>query len=290
LSYSIFQKQDAVEFLSDFLNIFRIDNPDFISYFDGSIFTTRDGITTPVHHEITESFVEFPIQIRNITNLYDSLKDFIQEKEMTGDNKWQIENGDYIEAKVSQIIEKIPMVIFFHLQRFEYDNERGIKKKINDFFEFPFTIDMSPYVRSTNQQLPYQLIGIINHRGTAEAGHYVSYRQLSEAKWKKYNDISVDDISIKDLKTENFGGKNQTRSAYCLVYHRISHIKSPILYSSLFLHLCLYNLLSAKKEKYFQYIKRYLEKHPHECSSEILQHQNFFIILSLIFMIQNYHK
>ena len=42
-------------------------------------------------------------------------------------------------------IRKFPDVLTFSLKRFEYDWETDTRKKINDKFEYPLELDVSPY-------------------------------------------------------------------------------------------------------------------------------------------------
>lgn len=89
----------------------------------------------------------------------------------------------------------------------------------------------------------YQLKGVVNHMGSAEAGHYYSYIKLYEGKWLEMNDSVVKDFDYRLLEQECFGGssgvagaecvddywswegKENAKSAYILVYER--KLKEP---------------------------------------------------------------
>ena len=58
----------------------------------------------------------------------------------------------------------------------------------------------------------YQLVGILVHSGSADAGHYYSFikeRNKSSphyGKWFEFNDTTVREFDIRNLKKECFGG------------------------------------------------------------------------------------
>ena len=75
---------------------------------------------------------------------------------------------------------------------------------MNDRFEYPLELDMSPYVsdelRTTKskEDLQYELKSIVVHRGGAHGGHYFAYIKddLKEGKW--YLDSISKDQMDKD--------------------------------------------------------------------------------------------
>jgi len=86
----------------------------------------------------------------------------------------------------------------------------------------------------------YKLKGVVNHTGSAEAGHYYSFINLKESKWLEFNDSVVKEFDVKLLEQECFGGstltdanddfyswegKENAKSAYILVYER--QMKEP---------------------------------------------------------------
>lgn len=83
----------------------------------------------------------------------------------------------------------------------------------------------------------YRLKGVVNHTGSAEAGHYYSFIKLHEGRWLELNDSVVKEFDIRLLEQECFGGNNgnaadtvddywgwegkeSAKSAYILVYER----------------------------------------------------------------------
>jgi len=120
------------------------------------------------------------------------------------------------------------------------------RNKINDHFEFPTEIDMSPYTleQLSNPEVQqesdtFELVGVLVHSGTAETGHYYSYIRLPPGseqdagivKWAEFNDTEVTDFDPNRISEQCFGGTwedSESRlrypkpnSAYMLFYRRV---------------------------------------------------------------------
>lgn len=135
----------------------------------------------------------------------------------------------------------------------------GMRSKINDKFEFPQVIDMSPYhidhlkdpEQSTSPDM-FELVGILVHSGTTESGHYYSYireRPMSRSQqptWIEFNDADVSRFDPAHIPDQCFGGPTDASpfspvrfakawNAYMLFYQRVSameaefqnHVSSP---------------------------------------------------------------
>lgn len=57
----------------------------------------------------------------------------------------------------------------------------------------------------------YQLVGVLVHSGSADAGHYYSFikdrSRTSKNRWLEFNDTYVREFDVKNLGTECFGGE-----------------------------------------------------------------------------------
>jgi ubiquitin carboxyl-terminal hydrolase 34 len=126
----------------------------------------------------------------------------------------------------------------------------GMRSKINDRFEFPQIIDMSPYhvdhLRDPKQSSPpdmFELVGILVHSGTTESGHYYSYireRPVPRAQsptWVEFNDADVSRFDPANIPDQCFGGPNDASTfspvrfakawnAYMLFYQRVEAIEA----------------------------------------------------------------
>jgi ubiquitin C-terminal hydrolase len=98
-----------------------------------------------------------------------------------------------------------------------------------------------------DENFEYKLVGVVVHMGTADAGHYISYINVSRhskpeenpdwvkidnEKWLEFNDSLVKDYKFKNLEEDCFGGaqtslsssndfKNDySRNAYMLIYEK----------------------------------------------------------------------
>lgn len=146
-------------------------------------------------------------------------------------------------------MKEIPDNLIFHLKRFDFDMLTMMRSKINDEFQFPERIDMTPYkveyLSDSNMQLEedvFELVGVLVHSGTAESGHYYSYiRQRptvgTKKSWVEFNDADVTSFDPSKIAEQCFGGSNDyhgpsmghTRfgkvwNAYMLFYQRVSRM------------------------------------------------------------------
>ncbi len=146
----------------------------------------------------------------------------------------------------------MPDNLIFHLKRFDYDVNSGMRSKINDRFDFSEQLDMAPFKvdhlsqpgSNTAPDL-FELVGVLVHSGTAESGHYYSYvreRPVNPSQvetWVEFNDTDVTRFDPSKIPDQCFGGFNdplqstsfpQLRfhkawNAYMLFYQRIASIE-----------------------------------------------------------------
>lgn len=149
-------------------------------------------------------------------------------------------------------MKDVPDNLIFHLKRFDYDVNSGMRSKINDRFDFSEQLDMAPFKidrlsqpgKETSPDL-FELVGVLVHSGTAESGHYYSYireRPVNPSQvetWVEFNDADVSRFDPSKIPDQCFGGLNdplqnstfpQLRfhkawNAYMLFYQRISSIR-----------------------------------------------------------------
>ena len=123
------------------------------------------------------------------------------------------------------------------LKRFEFDFDRMIRVKLNDYFEFGHEIDVSPYTQEylnkkeklekereakvkageavedegeikdiplkyPKEYYQYELVGAVVHSGTADSGHYYSYIKEQEVLRKEEGRdkwYEFNDIWVRDF-------------------------------------------------------------------------------------------
>ncbi|KAG6012728.1 hypothetical protein E4U43_007682 [Claviceps pusilla] len=177
--------------------------------------------------ERLEPFSAIQCDIKGKSTLQESLQAYVDGEIMEGDN------------------------LICHLKRFEFNLRTMQRSKINDYFSFPLSLDISPYTvehlnaeDDTLQSDMFELVGILVHSGTAESGHYYSYireRGSSETpSWVEFNDDMVAPWDPSLMESSTFGSTDRqpihetankiryhrTYSAYMLFYQRASSLRS----------------------------------------------------------------
>ena len=96
-----------------------------------------------------------------------------------------------IRAQKRSCIKTLPNTLVLTLKRFDFDYNTMERKKINDFFEFPLSLNLRPWAKQNlfekegrslaeadihpDNYYAYNLAGVLVHNGTAESGHYYSF-------------------------------------------------------------------------------------------------------------------
>ena len=103
-------------------------------------------------------------------------------------------------------IERIPKYFVLVLKRFKYILTNSIK--IHNIITFPLEdLSLQNYVTQKNINYNYNLLGVINHQGSLEGGHYYSYFNLNNT-WVEFDDSHVSELN----------GGIETNKAYMLIY------------------------------------------------------------------------
>jgi len=201
----------------------------------------------PHYSEREEPFMTISLQVKNKHSIRESLEAFVEGEMLEGDNAYYCEK---CEKKVNTLkrccIKRMPNVLFMVLKRFEFNFDTMSKFKINDYCEFPMSINMREYSQEAlakkdlarlmedknmtledlseeqrailDKELPakyydYNLRGTVVHIGTAEQGHYISYiqdRENQPNKWFEFNDHLVKEFDPEDIANEAFGGEDDS--------------------------------------------------------------------------------
>lgn len=210
--------------------------------------------------EREEPFYSISIEIKHKKNIYEALDSYIKGETLEGDNKYFCEQyNKKIKALKRCLIKKLPNTLILTLKRFEFDYNLMQKVKINDYFEFPKVLNMKKWTKQgvlqeaneleDDKTFEYELVGVLVHAGTAEAGHYYSYikdREALNERWYEFNDTHVTPFNIANLRNECFGGEyendegimhfgdwdgSKSKNAYLLFYEKtnldISNLIKP---------------------------------------------------------------
>jgi ubiquitin C-terminal hydrolase len=215
-------QQDAEEFLS-----FLVDQlgDDFCaSTMRGTVQNVLSSVdpTVPYESKRDEHFVALSVDVAGRVCLEDSLKAmFSHAEEIQG---FKVGTQEVTVSKTMRLADT-PDIMVLHLKRFSFDFESMVKKKIHDLFQFPYELDMAPYLADqsvTSGVHVYRLVGIVVHAGSADSGHYYSYvRDAASTLWYCLNDAVTEVWDENSMSDAAFGGDKRTFSAYMLFYSRI---------------------------------------------------------------------
>eukprot|EP00043_Microstomoeca_roanoka_P005964 m.59150 g.59150 ORF g.59150 m.59150 type:complete len:2271 (+) comp13209_c0_seq2:2748-9560(+) len=273
------EQQDACEFFNCLIDqvdegLKSIKRPQVLFQIFGGMFVDQKIIKSGCKHryERDEPFTTIPITIRNCKNLLQALDNYVQGELLEGANAYKCEECDAKRDTIKRTcIKTLPRVLALQLKRFDYDWERGVPVKFNDYFEFPDELDMGPYTAEGKAAIEdgigevphelYRLSGVVVHSGQANGGHYYSYIRAREQTgsssetWYKFDDHEVTPITYQGVSTmasDWFGGETtsnvfdkqlgrtvpRTRerwwNAYMLFYERVNagHLKLKLPESS----------------------------------------------------------
>lgn len=220
-SINIREQQDAFDFFQALVD--QVDEHMkksgkqelFKSKFEGIFSDQKICKDCPHRYEREESFFALNLTVKNAT-LQDSLDQFVHGELLEGDNAYFCEKcGEKRNTIKRMCIKTLPPLLCIQLKRFGYDWEANRALKFDDYFKFPWVLDMEPYttegmarreevtenaesssesesgettsslddrlsevVESSpveSKQINYELVGVVVHSGQANAGHYYSF-------------------------------------------------------------------------------------------------------------------
>ncbi|XP_001604458.2 probable ubiquitin carboxyl-terminal hydrolase FAF-X isoform X1 [Nasonia vitripennis] len=232
------EQQDAVEFFMSLVEsldeaLKALGHEQIMSKILGGSYSDQKICKgCPHRYSKEEPFSVISVDIRNHSNLLDSLEQYVKGELLEGADSYHCDKCNKKVVTVKRLcVKKLPPILAIQLKRFEYDFERVCAIKFNDYFEFPRDLDMEPYTVSGLAKLEgevidwdheeaikgtctkYQLTGIVVHSGQASGGHYYSYilhRQSDgTGKWYKFDDGDVTECKMEEeeeMKSQCFGG------------------------------------------------------------------------------------
>ena len=131
------------------------------------------------------TFYDIPLEIKGLPSVEASFKKYIETETLEGNNQYKSETYGYQDAVTGNVFTRFPPILYLNLKRYEYDFMEDRICKVNDYYEFPESINLSPYYspadaqRDLSQERPenqqYKLFGILVHSGDFGGGHYYSF-------------------------------------------------------------------------------------------------------------------
>ena len=159
-----------------------------------------------------DTLYDVQLPIYSCKTLKDSLDQFVMPQYLEGSNRYNAEGFGLQDAKMFSAFETLPPVLHLILMRYRYDVELDETVKINDRYEFPMEIDMTPYLRDKspqkNQDNTFVLHSVLVHSGDLHGGHYCAFikRDCHDPEdWYKFDDTKVSKVSSKEAVEDNYG-------------------------------------------------------------------------------------
>lgn len=161
-----------------------------------------------------------PINGENVCTIYDCMDKMFCKEPLDMEYKCEKCKNTENNTMEKRILTK-PNTLIICLKRFDYKilpGGMGIPVKVNDTIEYPHVLNINKYypiIPNDVSENIYKLVGVINHIGVMNYGHYFSYCYDKEKDcWFNYNDNHVTKIESKDVINNP--------NAYVLFYERIA--------------------------------------------------------------------
>lgn len=154
--------------------------------------------------------ISLSIPIIDSPTIYNCFNNYLEEELLEDDNAWYNEKTNTKENVIKKFtFWSLPKIMIIDIKRFTQT-----LKKNNTYINFPIdNLDMTSYVEGYNSySYVYDLIGVCNHIGGTEGGHYNAYIKNQNRKWYVYDDIDVNELKDKT--------KIVSSKAYCLFYRK----------------------------------------------------------------------
>lgn len=149
----------------------------------------------------------------SISTLLGCLDFFTKPERLGSDQQLYCQSCDAMRDSLKQMsIRRLPPVLCLHIKRFEHSHVRKMSRKVDRHVQFPFSLDMSPYMSSSivrnrfgnriyafeadeaEVSTEYDIFAVVTHSGMLESGHYVTYLRLRN-RWYKCDDAWVTEVN-----------------------------------------------------------------------------------------------
>ncbi|CAE6095104.1 unnamed protein product [Arabidopsis arenosa] len=146
--------------------------------------------------------------------------DFFTRSEKLGpDQKLNCQScGEKRESSKQMSIRRLPLLLCLHVKRFEHSLTRKTSRKIDSYLQYPFRLNMSPYLSSSiigkrfgnrifafdgegeydsssssSPSAEFEIFAVVTHSGMLESGHYVTYLRL-KGLWYRCDDAWINEV------------------------------------------------------------------------------------------------
>lgn len=167
------------------------------------------SINTNTYHNYTPEpfyYLNIPITSNVPKHLVQYLEEFTSVELLTQDNKWfNDKNNTYEDAQKKIFFWKFPQILVICFQRSLYNNIKN-----NTIVNFSHELDLRSMVHCYKKtDMIYDLVGVCNHHGDPNNGHYTSF-VLKNENWFFCSDEIVQIVEDKNHII--------SQNAYCLFY------------------------------------------------------------------------
>ena len=159
--------------------------------------------------------MDISVFVTGFNHLSYSLQSITSSEILQGQNQYLCEVCNArVDAERKTEIKSLPPILTLSLLRFGFDYQQGKRIKIKSFFEFPPSIDLSPFVAEEIQgDCLYDIYSVVVHSGDAYGGHYRAYIKASpeagaEPRWFHFDDNKVQEVDEKVLESQYSGSES----------------------------------------------------------------------------------
>ncbi|KAG6475982.1 ubiquitin C-terminal hydrolase 22-like [Zingiber officinale] len=153
------------------------------------------------------------------STLMECLDRFTRPEKLGVDQKLFCQQCQVRQESLKQMsIRKIPLVTCFHIKRFEHSSMKKALRKVDQYLDFPFSLDLAPYLSSSILRARYgnrvlasedynsdsdasvelvsnlELFAVVTHSGKLDAGHYLTYLRLN-SQWYRCDDAWITHVN-----------------------------------------------------------------------------------------------
>lgn len=184
----------------------------FYGQFDSTVVCKNCESSSYSYDPYNSLEVEIPV---GANTLYDCIDKYCYQETLSGDNLYNCDKCKQ-KSQATKVLKiwTLPNVLIIQLKRF---GTIGAITKNNRHIQFPMKLNMSKYlthpnnatsITNTGLQL-FDLIGVIEHSGGLNGGHYIAKCKSGKGEWLLFNDAAVNPIDENQIVTTN---------AYVLIY------------------------------------------------------------------------
>lgn len=145
------EQQDAFEFFTQIVDqvdeyLMAHKKPKIFSKkFEGVFSDQKICQGCPHRYEREQTFMALNLTVKS-NDLQESLDQFVKGELLEGENAYYCETCDEKRNTIKRMcIQSLPQTLVIQLKRFHYDWETNRAVKFDDFFKFPWTLEMGPY-------------------------------------------------------------------------------------------------------------------------------------------------